>query len=99
MKFGYREYDPSNESLKDLLKRLKDLYHDLLLQADGDPEQALDWLELLARRYNQFPKGLSIGSSAVSTRTPRATTASRRPASVRSGCPRRGRGRSATRRR
>ncbi|MEM1450847.1 MAG: VWA domain-containing protein [Planctomycetota bacterium] len=60
MKFGYREYDPSNESLKDLLKRLKDLYHDLLLQADGDPEQALDWLEMLARRYNLFPKGFSI---------------------------------------
>ena len=60
MQFSYSEYDPSKESLKDLLKRMKDLYHDLLLQADGDPEQALAWLDMLAARYNLFPKGFSI---------------------------------------
>ena len=60
MKFSYSEYDPSKESLKDLLKRMKDLYHDLLLQADGDPEQALEWLDMLAARYNLFPKGFTI---------------------------------------
>ncbi|MEM9380764.1 MAG: VWA domain-containing protein [Planctomycetota bacterium] len=60
MKFRYREYDPSEESLKDLLKRLKDLYHDLLLQADADPEQALEWMEMLAERYRLFPKGFTI---------------------------------------
>lgn len=60
MKFSYGEYDPSKASLKDLLRRLKDLYHDLLLQADGDAEQALEWLEMIAGRYNLFPKGFSI---------------------------------------
>ncbi|QDV07519.1 hypothetical protein Poly30_30450 [Planctomycetes bacterium Poly30] len=60
MRFTYSEYDPSKETLKDLLKRMKDLYHDLLLQADGDPEQALAWLEMLAERYRLFPKGFTI---------------------------------------
>ncbi|MFT5734638.1 MAG: hypothetical protein ACJA2W_003628 [Planctomycetota bacterium] len=60
MEFSYSEYDPSRETLKDLLKRLKSLYHDLLLQADGDPQQALDWLKMLAERYNLFPKGFTI---------------------------------------
>lgn len=60
MKFRYREYDPSEVSLRDLLKRLKDLYHDLLLQANADPEQALDWMEMLAKRYRLFPPGFTI---------------------------------------
>jgi len=60
MRFSYGEYDPSKASRQDLLKRLKDLYQDLLLQADGDPEQALEWLEMLAERYGLFPKGFTI---------------------------------------
>ena len=49
MHFRYTDFDPSKQSLKDLLKRLKDLYQQLLLQADGDPEQALQWLAQLAK--------------------------------------------------
>ena len=33
MRFSYREFDPSEGSLRDLLKRLEALYNDLLLQA------------------------------------------------------------------
>ncbi len=60
MKFSYSEFDPSKESLKDLLRRLKDLYHDLLLQADGDPEQALQWMQQIADRYAILPDGFSL---------------------------------------
>lgn len=60
MRFSYGEYDPSRRSLKDLLKRLKDLYQDLLLQADGDPEQALEWMEMIAERYDLLPEGFTI---------------------------------------
>lgn len=60
MRFRYEEYDPSRSSLADLLKRLKELYHDLLLQADGDPMKALEWLEMIAERYKLFPEGFTI---------------------------------------
>ncbi len=60
MRFRYSKYDPSKETLKDLLKRLKALYHDLLLQADGDAEQALDWMDQIAQRYELFPSGFTI---------------------------------------
>lgn len=60
MNFTYSEFDPSKESLKDLLRRLKDLYHDLLLQADGDPEKALAWMQQIADRYPILPEGFSL---------------------------------------
>ena len=60
MRFRYREYDPTKETLRKLLKRMKALYHDLLLQSDGDPDQALEWLRMLAERYNLFPEGFTI---------------------------------------
>ena len=60
MQFRYTDFDPSKQSLKDLLKRLKDLYQQLLLQADGDPEQALAWLGQLARRHKLFPPGFTL---------------------------------------
>ncbi|MEZ6013481.1 MAG: VWA domain-containing protein [Planctomycetota bacterium] len=60
MRFRYTDYDPAKESLKDLLKRLKDLYQQLLLQADGDPEQALAWMEQLAQRYRLLPPGFTM---------------------------------------
>lgn len=60
MKFGYREFDPSSESRQQLLKRLKALYHELLLVSNGDAEQALEWLEMLALRHGLFPEGFGI---------------------------------------
>ena len=60
MKFSYREFDPSEGSLRDLLKRLEALYNDLLLQADGDPEQALEWMETIAARYPLLPAGFTM---------------------------------------
>ena len=60
MKFGYRDFDPSRLRLEDLLERLKALYHDLLLHAGGDVEQALAWLEQLAARHGLFPEGFDI---------------------------------------
>ena len=59
MRFRYTEYDPSKQRLADLLRQLKDLYQQLLLQADGDAAQALEWLEVLAERYNLFPEGFT----------------------------------------
>ena len=60
MRFSYREFDPSEGSLRDLLKRLEALYNDLLLQADGDPEQALEWMETIAARYPLLPEGFTV---------------------------------------
>jgi uncharacterized protein with von Willebrand factor type A (vWA) domain len=60
MKFSYREFDPSEGSLRDLLKRLEALYNDLLLQADGNPEQALEWMETIVARYPILPDGFTM---------------------------------------
>lgn len=60
MRFRYSEYDPSALSLAQLLRQLKDLYHELLLQADGDPEQALRWMEMIAERYPLLPEGFTL---------------------------------------
>ena len=60
MQFSYSEWDPKKASMRDLLARLRDLYQDLLLQADGDPEQALEWLEMIAERYGLLPPGFTV---------------------------------------
>jgi Ca-activated chloride channel family protein len=60
MQWRYEDYDPSKVARKELLRRLKALYMELLLQADGDPEQALEWLAQLARRYRLFPPGFTL---------------------------------------
>ncbi len=60
MRFGYSAFDPSKLSLRDLLKRLKDLYHQLLLHASGDVDQALEWLQMLAERHDLFPAGFTL---------------------------------------
>ena len=64
MRFEYSEYDPSKDSMKALMKRLTDLYQQLLLQAAGDVEQALDWLRQLAERYPLLPDGFTVADFA-----------------------------------
>lgn len=60
MRFSYSEYDPRKKTLRELLRQLTDLYHELLLQADGDPEQALRWMEQIADRYPLLPPGFTL---------------------------------------
>ena len=60
MRFRYTDFDPEKAAQKDLLRRLRDVYMQLLLQADGDPEQALTWLAQLARRYKLLPPGFTL---------------------------------------
>ena len=60
MDYRYTRFDPALETLRRLLARLRALFEHLLLQTDGDVEEALRWLEQVARRYDLFGDRLSM---------------------------------------
>ena len=60
MDYRYVEYDPLLHGLRDLLARLKALFEHLLLQTDGDVEEALRWLEQIGNRYGMFGERFDI---------------------------------------
>jgi Ca-activated chloride channel homolog len=56
----YAEFDPLREGLPQLLRRLSTIFNELLLALDGDVDEALEYLEELARHHGLFPKGFTI---------------------------------------
>ena len=60
MDFRYSRRDPSLEARKKRLEQLRALFQQLLLQADGDAEQALRYIEYLGGRYALFDENLSL---------------------------------------
>ena len=60
MHFRYREYDPSDDSRRRMIEQLKRLYSELLLRAAGDAEQALEWVQQVADRYDLWPEGMTL---------------------------------------
>ena len=59
MRWCYARFDVEAEGRSDLLKNLKALFHDLLLQAGGDVERTLDWMREIDRRYGIYGHGVS----------------------------------------
>jgi Ca-activated chloride channel homolog len=60
MDWRYSKFDPALSGLKELLERLLSIFNQLLLQTDGDVDEALDILEALDRRYRIFQGRLTL---------------------------------------
>lgn len=60
MRFRYEKHDPAKHGRAELEKTLRRLFHALLVRTDGDVEEALKWLDLVARRHGLFPPGYTI---------------------------------------
>ena len=60
MDFRYHEFDAEAASRRELLERLRRLFHRLLLQTNGDVDEALHWLDVLAQRHDLYGPSLTI---------------------------------------
>ncbi|MFN0207499.1 MAG: vWA domain-containing protein [Planctomycetota bacterium] len=60
MRFLYERFDPARHGRADLERLLKRIFHQLLVHTDGDAEEALRWLEIIAARHSLFPPGFTI---------------------------------------
>lgn len=60
MDWRYSRFDAPLAEMKELLERLLSIFNQLLLQTDGDVDQALQILEQLDRRYGIFQGRLTI---------------------------------------
>lgn len=60
MDYRYSKFDPSLKTLSELLERLLSIFNQLLLQTDGDVEQALEYLEELDPRYDLLQGRLTL---------------------------------------
>jgi uncharacterized protein with von Willebrand factor type A (vWA) domain len=60
MDYRYAYLDPALVELEQLLARLKALFEHLLLQTNGDVDEALRWLERIAERYQLFGERMDI---------------------------------------
>ncbi|MEM7306420.1 MAG: hypothetical protein AAF682_07115 [Planctomycetota bacterium] len=60
MDYRYTQFDPSLLQMRQLLERLRALFEHLLLQTNGDVDEALRWLERIAERYSLFGDRLNI---------------------------------------
>jgi uncharacterized protein with von Willebrand factor type A (vWA) domain len=55
MRINYSKWIPGkSNTAEDRLKQLLDLFHELLLRASGDAQEALDWMQYLGQEYNIF---------------------------------------------
>ncbi|MBI4585570.1 MAG: hypothetical protein HY717_16270 [Planctomycetes bacterium] len=60
MDYRYSRFDPLLQALKDLLRRLMAIFNYLILQTDGDVEEALEHLERFGKRYGFFNERFTI---------------------------------------
>lgn len=60
MDFRYHEFDAEAASQKELLDRLRKLFNQLLLKTNGDVDEALHWLDVLAKRHGLYGLSLSV---------------------------------------
>jgi uncharacterized protein with von Willebrand factor type A (vWA) domain len=58
--YRYSYLDPSLRERGQRLARLRALFEHLLLQANGDAEEALRWIERLGKRYRLFGEDLTL---------------------------------------
>lgn len=60
MDYRYSEFDAESASRRERLERLLSIFNQLLIVTDGDPDQALEYLDAIAKRHGLFGHGLSI---------------------------------------
>ena len=59
MDFRYREFDAEAAGREQVMRRLRNIFHDLLLQANGDVERALEFMRAVGERHGLFARGVS----------------------------------------
>ncbi|MGH7144855.1 MAG: vWA domain-containing protein [Planctomycetota bacterium] len=62
MRFQYGLWDFEKEQMEERLKQLLDLFNLLLNKTAGNAEQALEWLDEVARKYGLWGDGLDLES-------------------------------------
>ncbi|MFO0982725.1 MAG: VWA domain-containing protein [Planctomycetota bacterium] len=60
MQFVYEQFDPRRLSVDELYRRLRGLFRYLLLATSGDVEEALEWLQRVARQHGLFRRDLTF---------------------------------------
>lgn len=60
MRHLYERYDPRRHGRVALERALRRLYNQILLRTDGDVDEALRWLAILAERHGLLPEGTTI---------------------------------------
>ncbi|MBI3817537.1 MAG: VWA domain-containing protein [Planctomycetes bacterium] len=60
MRHLYERFDPARHGRAELERFLKRIFHQLLVRTDGDVDEALRWLEILAERHGLFPPGYTL---------------------------------------
>ena len=61
MKFIYSKWNENSLTDEQRLEKLINLFSYILLQTNGDANEALDWLNQLNEQYNFFDENLSYG--------------------------------------
>jgi uncharacterized protein with von Willebrand factor type A (vWA) domain len=56
----YSRFDAARRTRAELLKRLEELFHQLLLMTSGNVDRALQLLDAIARRHGLYPPGFGI---------------------------------------
>lgn len=60
MEFRYLRFDPALAERKELLEKLEQVFHELLLLTDGDAAKALEHLQQVAERYGWFDDDFTV---------------------------------------
>lgn len=60
MRWLYERFDPARHGRAELEKLLRRIFHALLVRTDGDVDEAMRWLEVLAERHQLLPKGYTL---------------------------------------
>jgi Ca-activated chloride channel family protein len=61
MQINYSKWIPGeSETAEDRLKKLVDLFSQLLLQTSGDAQEALEWMRYLAQQYGIFGENMTL---------------------------------------
>lgn len=60
MDYRYSKFDPRKLALQKLLDQLQNIFNQLILQTNGDVEEALEYLEYFGERYGFFNESFTI---------------------------------------
>src|ERR1700754_2703329 len=60
MRFRYSQWTPESRTDEQRLQQLVSLFSYMMIQTNGDVQEALDWLRQLAGEYDLFDENMSI---------------------------------------
>ena len=60
MDYRYSKFDPLRQALQRLIEQLQNIFNHLILQTNGDVDEALEYLEYFGERYGLFNEKFTI---------------------------------------